>query len=143
MDQPLFGIRNLLNGLDGVVERIAEDRREVDHVHKVERSAVRNNGQRNPMFLAIQAFSGKDGIQHIIAGLVLRFIGAKFGFHAVDCLELIRSVNLGTQNGKLVLEIMVFLVDEIHGFLSNAVVFILLIENALQRVALSAGERIA
>ncbi len=55
MDQPLLAVGQLFYTLDGVVQRIAEQRTQVHRIHKIQRRTVCHAGQRDAVLLAVQA----------------------------------------------------------------------------------------
>ena len=88
MDEPLLAVGQLFYTLDGVVQRIAEQRTQVHRIHKIQRRTVCHAGQRDAVLLAVQAFAGQDRVQHLVAGLVLRLIAADLLLHRVEVLGL-------------------------------------------------------
>ena len=68
-DRAASGVCELAGGLDGVVERVAEERIEVRRRHVAERLPVRGARERDPACLADQAFLGKDRVERLVARL--------------------------------------------------------------------------
>ena len=93
--------------------------------------AVGNGGHCDAVLGAIEALAGQDRVQYLVAGFVLRLIGANFALDLIETVELLIRADLGAQQRDLVLQIVILLVDKADGFLPDAVVLILAFENAL------------
>ena len=126
----------MLDRFDRVVQRVPEQRGQIHDMHKIERVTVSDNGHRDPVLLTIQAFAGKDRIQDLVSGLVLRFIGADLMLQLVEDLRFLLASDLGPQQCDLMFKIMILLVDKIDGFLPLAEAFVLLVQDMLKGVTL-------
>ena len=114
MNQALLRVREFLHAFDCVVQRIAKQGADVHRIHKIQRRTVCHAGQRDAVLLAVQAFAGQDRVQHLVAGLVLRLVGANLLLHLVEVLRALGGGG-GAQQLNMVLQVMILLVDQGNG----------------------------
>ena len=136
VDEPALRVCDFVGALDCVVQRIAEQVADVHHVHKVQRCAVSHAGQLNVFGAAGQTFACQHRVQHLIAGVVLCLVGFDLLLHIVQH-GIAFLAALGAKHRDLVLQVMIFLVDEVNALLPDFVVFILDVQHVPQGIRLA------
>ena len=74
VDHPFVVVFDLLLAFDGVVQGVSENGADVHYIHKVKQGAVDDIGQVDLVLHAVQGLAGEQGVQHLVAGFVERFI---------------------------------------------------------------------
>ena len=72
MDEPPLRVHLLYDALNGVVERIAENRADVRHVDRIQQLPVRDAGELDPVLTHDSRFPGNQRVENRIAGLLFR-----------------------------------------------------------------------
>ena len=131
VNQALLRVRELLHALDRVVQRVAEQGADVHRIHEIQCLPIGDAGQADALALALDGFCSQNRVQHAVAGLVLRLVGANLLLHLV---EVLRALGGGgsAQQLNMVLQVMILLVDQGNGFFRNAVAFVLHVQQRLQ-----------
>ena len=136
MDQSLLLVRNPELTLNGVVQHVAKHRADIHHVHKAQLRSVRHTGKLNLVLGTVEALSGEHRVQYGVARLVLGLVIADFLLHAVQKVRPLLGVRLRAQHSDLVLQVVVFPVDEVDALPALPVLDILVLKDVLHRIQL-------
>lgn len=131
-DDPFGLVRDLQLALDGVVQRVAEYRADIRHVHERQQLAVGHHQQLNALVLAIQALSRQDRIQHPVSGLVLDLIGLDILLHGLQPLLPDLGVRLGAKSCDQVLDVVVLPVYHFNGLPAQQILGVLALQDGLK-----------
>ena len=131
-DQPLFVVGLGLHALRCVVQRRAHNRADLPCLQKVQQMPVRHAGHRDVVLLAVQAFGRQQGVQHRVAGLVLRLVLADAAFHGRQRHILLGVVPLRPDGRNLHFQLVVAPVDQADVLLALLVLLVLAVQNTVQ-----------
>ena len=103
MDQPFFRVRNTFFTLNSIVQSVAEHCAQVHHLHEIQQRAIRHAGQADAVLSTVEALAGEHRVQHLVAGLVLSFIGADLRLHLIQVRLPLLRVRLCPEHHDLML----------------------------------------
>ena len=97
----------------------------------------KRQGQADAVLSTVEALAGEHRVQHLVAGLVLSFIGADLRLHLIQVRLPLLRVRLCPEHHDLVLQVMIFPVDEVDAVSGHLILLILLLQHVLNRLQLS------
>ena len=131
MDQTFFRIGDLLLTFDRIIKGVSKDRTDIHDIHKIKQRTIHHARHGNLLFHTEHIFRSQQGIQHLVSRLVLCFICFDLFFHPVKISRSFFIVILSSERNDMMLEIMVFVIDDIHGLLRLLVLDILVVQDRL------------
>ena len=129
-------IFDLQLALNGIVDRISEDRADVHHIHKAEKFPVDHTGHIDLMLHAAEIFAGEHRIQHLVPRLVQGFIIMDLMLQFVQVFPLFCRTAVSPQGDNMIFKVMIPVIDHIHGALRLFVLLILAVQDRLDRLQL-------
>ena len=125
MDQPFFLFIQLLHTFNSIIQNIPKQCTDVHIFHKIQRTSVCHTRQSDPIILTIQTFTCQNSIQHFVPRLILGFINLDFFFHLLQILYRFSAARFRFQKCDLMLQIMIFHLNEIQTVLIVSILVIL------------------
>ena len=123
--QPLFRVRLGPGGGNGVVQGHPHDGAQLPDGQKTQHPAIGHAGDVDVLLLALHGLGSQNGIQHRVAGLILRLVLADVFLNGLQGSVLLGLVLFLPDNGQLELQLMVPPIDELDPLLAALVLLVL------------------
>lgn len=130
MEEPLLRVGQRLQVFDGVLGGVAEEGVDVPRLHACQPGSVGNAAEGDPLGLAEHAFLPQHQVQGVVAGAHQGVVPVHRLLHPPQGI----LVHHLAQQSQLVFQVVVLDVDELHAFLPDAVLFLLLGQHLPQQV---------
>ena len=125
VDHPLIRVGDRLLIFDGVVQCISKDGADIDDIHEGQEFAVDDGGEQDALVQAGDALGAEEGVQDVVAGLVLNLVIVDLLFYLVQHLAVLLSGVGGAHQGDVLLQVMVLVIDVVRDFLRLGVLLVL------------------
>ena len=84
MNQSLFLILNGTYALNGIIQGISKQSTDIHNIHKIQKTSICHHSQLDIVLLTVKTFPCQNGIQKLISGFILGFIGFNFTLHFIQ-----------------------------------------------------------
>ena len=128
-NQPLLPLFDLHHALNGIVQHVSKKCTDIHILHKIQELAFTYEFQLNAMPLAMHALACKNGIQNLIACLVLCLINLDLALHLRQIFPGFLRIRAAFQQIDLVLQIVIFLIYNVNALLGKLIIAVLHVHN--------------
>ena len=128
---------------NGVVQGVAHQGAQIHHIHEVQQPSIGHAGEGDLIARAVKALAGEHRVQHRIARLVLGLVLPDVRLHGVQEGPAPGGIRLRPQHGDLVLEVVVFPVDQLDALPGLLVLDVLVLKHILHGLQLPADPELA
>ena len=127
-------IAYICEDLNSIIQHITKQSTNIHIFHKIQKCSIHHDFKLNIILLTVYAFGHQYSIQHLISRLILRLIYFDFPLHPFQIPEIFLCISLCSQNSNLMLQIMIFLIHQINGFLRQLIISVLHVHDIMQRI---------